>query len=220
MLMITSKEKADEIRVTKVYYVGDLIRTGIQRGPKFGSISNLITSNIQPDSWGDGNSGQMWPFGHDFLVFSQKQEVHDETAQLLKKLREELKARGGATNTWKDEVLTRVYSVGPVSGEQMADGIKKLVAPSTWKERGGTGEICVLNRVAPVQTQPNTAAGDVLLIRQSGEVHDQIADILWALDNGGLLIPMGGGMKNGGLSAGTGGGMFRVPNNSQPPKSE
>ena len=52
---------------------------------------NLITSTIQPDTWEDnGGPGSIQPFGRDYLVFSQKQDVHVELAQLFEKLREEL----------------------------------------------------------------------------------------------------------------------------------
>ncbi|HEY4312593.1 MAG TPA: VWA domain-containing protein [Pirellulales bacterium] len=225
-LTITSKEKADEIMVTKVYFVGDLMRTGPQKSPQFGALMNLITSVIQPDSWDDnGGPGCTHPFGRDFVVVSQKQDVHDEVVTLFEKLREQLKTRGTSLNAGKDEISARLYSVGTASGMQMADAIKALVAPSTWKDQGGQGEIRVVERRAPTQgQQPNSAtAGDSLLIRQTGEVHDQITEIL-AGSNPTNLIPIngpmggtggavsggmmgGGGGMGGGTGAGMGGGM-------------
>ncbi len=111
----------------------------------------------------------------------------------------------------------------------MADAIKKLVAPTTWKDAGGDGEICIVDRrgpaPAPIPGQPTPPTGDVLLIRQSPEVHDQIVEIMTSLNPFGgsrqYSGPMGGGMgggvgnagggMGGGTKSGTGGGMFGVP---------
>ncbi|HEY4312594.1 MAG TPA: hypothetical protein VGN12_24305 [Pirellulales bacterium] len=232
-LAITSKEKADEILVTKVYYVGDLARARREATSSFGALMNLITSTIQPDSWEDnGGPGSIQAFNRDYLVFSQKQEVHDETAQLFEKLREELKAHSHAVNPEKPELFTRLYSVGAAPGGQMADAIKKLIGPASWKDQGGDGEICIVDRRGPappqIQGQPAPPTGDVLLIRQSPEVHDQIVEIMTSLNPfggprqfGGVIGGgMGGGSGNvgGGIGVGVGGGMFRVPNHSQQPK--
>ena len=118
-------------------------------------------------------------------------------------------------NTEKAELFTRLYSVGAAPGGQMADAIKKLVAPATWKEQGGEGEICIVDRRGPapvqIQGQPAPPTGDVLLIHQSPEVHDQIVDIMTSLNPFGSPRQIGG-MMGGGMGGGAkGGGMFRVP---------
>ena len=73
VLKITSKEKADDILTTKVYYVGDLVRRRRDASPSFGPLMNMITSTIQPDSWEDnGGPGSIQPYGGEYLVFSRE----------------------------------------------------------------------------------------------------------------------------------------------------
>ncbi len=70
VLLITSKEKADEILTTRVYPVGDLlglkavtIRPGKGISSPWVPLINLIRSTIQPDSWDDnGGPGSIEPF--------------------------------------------------------------------------------------------------------------------------------------------------------------
>ena len=82
VLLVTSKEKADEILETRVYWVGDLVG----RRPNFIPLINLIMSTIQPDSWGDG--GSLQPTGiKESLVIAQKRDVHIEVRALLAELR-------------------------------------------------------------------------------------------------------------------------------------
>ena len=86
VLKITSKEKADEVLITQVYRLNGVVG---QRGRirQTAQLIDLITSAIQPDSWGDeGGPGSIKSF-RELLVVSQKLDVHEEIQALLMRLR-------------------------------------------------------------------------------------------------------------------------------------
>ncbi len=93
-LVVTSKEKADEILTTRVYPVADLLNAYETRGLRaakgaisyqWGPLMNMITSTIQPDAWDDnGGPGSISPFvPAASLVISQKRDVHEEIVELF-----------------------------------------------------------------------------------------------------------------------------------------
>jgi hypothetical protein len=202
VLLITSNERAEKVLTTEVHYVGDLVVTGGSKRPNFGPLMNLITSTVQPDTWDDNDGpGSIQPFpATGSLVFSQKQDVHVAVADLLAKLRRELKEH----STRDEGLVLRSYPLGTASGDQTAEAIKKLIAPPTWQRNGGEGEICVVNQRTRQPGHAEAVSSDVLVVRQTFDVHDQIADLLGEM----LMYRMGGGMSGG---SGNGGGMFRVP---------
>ncbi|HWD39662.1 MAG TPA: hypothetical protein VG944_12490, partial [Fimbriimonas sp.] len=205
VLRITSQEKADEIDITKVYYVGDLVKAIPYQHAAFGPLLNLVTSHVHPDAWGDGNSSyyQLQPFADSYVILSQCPKVHVGVTELLANLREQIKAHQADAPDRKTHVVTKRYHLGTASGEQTAEAIKKLIAPSTWQGNGGEGEICVVSRARSTGDEKQPPS-DVLFIRQTGEVHDRIAELLEPQYSGG----MGGGLGGG---SGQGAGMFRVP---------
>ncbi|HVU88270.1 MAG TPA: hypothetical protein VHD36_13200 [Pirellulales bacterium] len=207
VLSITSRERANSVLTTKIYYVGDLVVVGGSKRPNYGPLMNLITSTIQPNTWDDnGGPGSIQPFlATGSLVFSQKQDVHIEVAELLTKLRQQQKEHGAPANARKDELFLKTYNVGTISGEQAADAIRKLIAPSTWQGKGGEGEICVVSQRLSKPGQTETLSSDMLFVRQTGEVHDAIADLLT-----GMRPSRTGGMTAFG-GWGGGGGMILVP---------
>ena len=209
VLLITSQEKADEVLTTEVYYVGDL--TGAQFGVsrKWGPLMQIVVSTVQPDTWDDnGGSGSIQPFSTgDALVISQKAEVQRELKDLFAKLREELKEHKVAEQGSGKEPFTRAYTLGTASGEQTAEAIRKLIAPQSWKESGGEGEIAVINRIAATE-KAKPLTGDVLFVRQTADVHQQIDDLLISAS----LTPISGGM--GGMGGGSGGGTGKLGSGS------
>lgn len=91
VLNITSKDKADEIRVTRVYPVSDLVWIDKEgKYPQWGPLIQLITSTIKPDSWDDnGGTGSIQPvmLPAKALAVSQTHEVHDEILELFRAMR-------------------------------------------------------------------------------------------------------------------------------------
>ncbi len=205
VMKITSKEKADEVLITVVYPVSDLL----SRQRNWGPLMNMITNTVQPDSWDDnGGPGSMQPFTKGgLLIISQKRDVHAEIRELLANMRLEL-AKVKLPPADPQQVTTVVYQLSGASGEQTAEAIRKLVMPKAWQGLGGEGEVCVITRKTA-----NNQAADLLMVRQTEEIHGQIQDLLAEFQQGvvggmgrGMMGGMGGGM--GGMVGGMGGGFI------------
>jgi len=209
VLLITSKEKADELLTTEVYYVGDLTGARLSSTRKWGPLMQLITSTVQPDSWNDnGGPGSIQPFATgDALVISQRADIQRELKDLFAKLRDELKENKVAAQVPVTEPFAKAYSLNAASGEQTAESFRKLVAPKTWKENGGEGEISVITRTVAATEDNEASTADVLLVRQTADVHQQIEDLLVSAN----LITISDIMRaparmGGGMGGGVGGG--------------
>ncbi|NQT36330.1 MAG: STN domain-containing protein, partial [Planctomycetes bacterium] len=91
-LVITTREKADQTLLYRLYPVRDLVSPGGIADPAgydFESLTEAITTCIRPESWSEGK-----PYlpsveigGMAALLIEQTAEVHEEIAALLDKLR-------------------------------------------------------------------------------------------------------------------------------------
>lgn len=100
VLLITTKTEAENMLITKVYPVFDLVvspanGSGNRTGFDFDSLIENITTGIEPTSWDEvGGPGAIQSFTNSAaLVISQRPEVHDEIAEFLKAHREVGKAQ-------------------------------------------------------------------------------------------------------------------------------
>ncbi|MFN0020739.1 MAG: hypothetical protein ACKVP0_20970 [Pirellulaceae bacterium] len=92
VLEVTTPEDAGNRMRTVVYDVRDLVI--VKDGIDFDSLAELITTTVNPDSWDDGSGpGPLQDFSPGWLVFSQTDLMHADTAELLTRLREHLHAR-------------------------------------------------------------------------------------------------------------------------------
>jgi hypothetical protein len=202
VLIITSKDKADEILTTEVHYVGDLVIGSRSKLSNYAPLIKLITSTVRPGTWDDnGGSGTIQPFlATGSLAFSQRRDVHAEVADLLAKLRQELKDNEASIKAQNETLFSATYYLGAASGEEVAEAIKKLVSPSTWRGSSGEGEISIAKRFY------GGVHAEVLFIRQTASAHDEIAELVSGFTSTGDT--MNGKGTIGG--AAKGGGMFRV----------
>lgn len=210
VMKITSQEKADEILTTVVYPVSDLL----SRQRNWGPLMNMITSTIQPDSWDDnGGPGSIQPFTKGgLLIISQKRDVHAEIRELLVDMRAEM-AKVKQPPLDPQQVTTVVYQLSGASGEQTAEAIRKLVTPKAWQGQGGDGEVCVITRKSP-----NNQPADLLMVRQTEEIHGQIQDLLAEFQQ--LGGGMGGGMRGGGMGGMGGGALVPAAPGAAPAAAE
>lgn len=210
VLKITSKDKADECRTSEVYPVGDLI------GPppgSFGTIIQVITSSVNPDSWDDvGGPNPDIQVGPGYcLVITQTREGHAEIRNLLAKIR----ATAKDSLASRDHLTTvSAYRVPYGTGQQTAEALKNIVVPKSWSEQGGDGSVQVVSplspqpAVAPTGT-PGTAANstlppfDLLVVRQREDIQSAIRNVLREAGYGMYA----GGMGMGGMSGRMGGNM-------------
>jgi hypothetical protein len=88
VLAITTKDRANTTLTTTVYDVRDLLPLRDAGRPDFQSLTELLTSEIAPQTWSNvGGPGTVAGFGLGSLIVSQTQEVHEEIANLLRILR-------------------------------------------------------------------------------------------------------------------------------------
>ncbi|HVX13426.1 MAG TPA: hypothetical protein VHC22_19740 [Pirellulales bacterium] len=95
VLAITSKTEAENMLVTKVYPVFDLVATPAGKSQQanvleFRSLIDTITSTLGPTTWDEvGGPGAIKEFTNSgSLVISQTTEIHEEIAAYLRALRE------------------------------------------------------------------------------------------------------------------------------------
>lgn len=94
VLLITTPEEAEMQLATKLYPVTDLVKFKDSSGEAwadYDSLISLLTATVQPECWGDvGGPGAIGPMslpGKEVLAIRQTEEVHDEIANLLARLR-------------------------------------------------------------------------------------------------------------------------------------
>ncbi len=212
VLLITSKEKADEILVTQVYRVGDLL-DGSRARLKIIELIDAIVETVQPDSWDDnGGPGSIIPLGRALLV-SQKFDCHEEVTDLLALLRAELprdaepaQAAIAPAQDAADELRIVVYSLNEIGNEDAVKAVQALVAPNSWEGQGGDGSAVAVTsepRQPPEGSSiPKQPAIRWLAVRQSPEAHREIRKLLNQIDT-----------RSRGAS---GAGMFRVSREDLP----
>lgn len=94
VLLITTPEEAETRLATVAYPVSDLVRFRDKSGEEwsdFDSLIETITSTVTMESWEDvGGPGSIAPMQYgnsDVIIVTQSQEVHEEVAAMLEKLR-------------------------------------------------------------------------------------------------------------------------------------
>jgi uncharacterized protein YfaS (alpha-2-macroglobulin family)/TolA-binding protein len=105
VLLITTPEEAEREQVTRLYPVSDLVLARDEAGQTwadFDSLIQTVTSTVEPESWdevgGPGSvSGMSYP-GADVLVIRQTDQVHEEIASLLARMRSMAAPRDGKTD--------------------------------------------------------------------------------------------------------------------------
>jgi hypothetical protein len=91
-VLVTNSAVTDNLLITKVYPVSDLIgavKAGNPPVPNYHAIAQVMTDSIAPTSWGEvGGAGEISPFVPSCcLVVSQTFAAHEEIALLLSALR-------------------------------------------------------------------------------------------------------------------------------------
>ncbi|MHB8974908.1 MAG: hypothetical protein ACYC3X_31380 [Pirellulaceae bacterium] len=101
-LLITTPEEAEQILITKVYDVGDLVKYQDKDGKEwadYDTLIMLITSMIQPASWDEvGGPGaiEAAPLGGaEMLTIVQSYHIHRRIDELLKAFREIIERTSG-----------------------------------------------------------------------------------------------------------------------------
>lgn len=213
VLWVTSKEQAESLLKTAVYDVRDLCRDTAEGDALIDAIYSQMPENWVANGSGDADirfakAGTM--------VVSQNEAGHEELLALLERYRAALRASKPRAEDRPDlqEVLTRYYRMPSQVAQGLAEALPQLVASESWKtgERpDGTGTILVLPSEAEVTQGPDKGAlvvpQSVLIITQTRENHEAIADRILKVRHGDPTAPIEG---TGGGGGGFGGGMFSV----------
>lgn len=212
-VQITTADAMQESPTLRMYPVFDFART-----PRTGDlelddgkatdaaeVAEVLRTTIEPQTWDSaGGPGVVEYFAQPgVLVVSQSAEVHDEVSRLLTRLREKLPVLGKEDRQAEGQrYVTRVYRLvqaPPTAGlpeipsaEELANLVRKVVAPDAWGEK--------LGEIHP--------AKNVLVIRQKALLHPKIERLLGEL---GAIALSFGGEGGGGL-----GGVVPVVGQAQP----
>ena len=156
VLKITSKEKADEILITRIYPVQDMLDKAGRRRITTGQLIDVFISTIQPDSWDErGAPGTITPLAG-FLVVSQKFDCHEEIVDLLASLRAGLQREVVADIDGQvaemEEFRVVLYPIFQISDEDAIKAVQTLVEPTAWNGQGGRGTACAVTRRLPRRT--------------------------------------------------------------------
>ncbi len=206
-LVITTQEEAEQSGLQlQVFSIADLLHTATPsaEGRSADQLIDAVVNTVAPDSWDEvGGPGSLSPeFGTRTLVCSQTPQTLAKVAALLEDLAQARAAEPLAAE-WADaddeRMELRVYAlprewpsqnmktdqVTYVNAESVAELIKELAAPDSW--RSGQAYI--------------RPFGDRLVVRQSRRVQREIADLMTKLSQ-----PHSEKMGFGGLGMGGAGG--------------
>jgi hypothetical protein len=212
-LLITSVTEAENRMKTRIYQVGDLVSVDGEIAPRSDSNYNyqhlvgVITSTVSPTKWSEsGDDADEFRPGL-ALVIPQTEDVHEDIEGLLTSLRAvrdeqfKLAVHSPPPEAEKDDdnlVTTKVYlpsgmmrggmGGGMAGGSGLANGqppatwatplvklLPEFVAPESWHPHGGAGVV-------------NELFG-LLIVKQTGEVHREVATFLKQLLPGTRIAP-------------------------------
>jgi hypothetical protein len=136
VLLITTKEKADEMCITKVYDVGDLVAFHDKKGDwdDYDSLVELIREIVAPWSWNTvGGPGSIVGYRRGdarLLAVSNPYRVQHEVGSFLDNLRAVAKASGKVTPTELERPSSQPDSKGMGGVPIGKDGKPVAAAPS------------------------------------------------------------------------------------------
>jgi len=131
------------------------------------SVVDMVTSMIAPSSWEEvGGPGSICfvPQTMDF-VFSQTEEVHEQTEALLDRLRR-MPVLGSDKGGWRPAKVHPVRPGDPVDFDSLIEAITSTVRPEVWDEVGGPCSLAT--------DEPRAA----LVVSADQQTHDDLYHLL------------------------------------------
>jgi hypothetical protein len=180
-IWITTKAESENSRVRKFYPVDDLISPGKPGAVEVRALLALLTETVAPTSWSKaGGPSVIGAIGAKALVVEQTPGVHQELSLQLARLRQALKlglaeskADGGPAKRDDESIRQEIYRIDGLSSDDVAKAIQEFIAPESWTDRGGRGMVRAIRASASLP-----ARNDLLVVRQSDAVHQEIAEFL------------------------------------------
>lgn len=230
VLWITNPEESEDFDKIAVYDVRDLCRDGGESD----ALQQAIVSGTNNDQWMENGGSAAIAFAKPgTLVIRGQEETLNAVLDLLETYRTALRSSKPRERRVVDpkEVITRYYRLHDNVAQSLEQLLPKLVRPESWKAAGGKdapGQITYaasppdlfspqgqLAKAAGKDGVKGTAAvvaRGVLIVRQTREAHDEIAEVIRRIESGDAAkeAVMGmGGMGMGGMG-GFGGGFMSV----------
>ena len=170
-LLITSDVVADEMLQTHIYDIADLTAAGFTDTELLDTILASGTGLWENE---DGMGGDFKMSESGALIVKQTLQAHREIALLLSDLRTKHAARKrivppASPPSNPETVSTVVYADLSFPAEDLVEAIPQFVYPETWQDQP-TGAII-------------RQVGTLLVVRQTGAVHQQIQDFLDKLEH-------------------------------------
>jgi hypothetical protein len=228
VLWITSPDEAELCQKIAVYDVRDLCRDKDESD----ALSDAVVSQAEPESWEDvGGPGTLIFAKPGTMVVRNEERVLMDVFALLESYRAALRASKPRDRDKEDakEVITVYYRLHANVAASLQMFLPMIVKPDSWKIHRPTATGTILNlsslpdlsRSAPLlgtsdedseNAQSLVISRAVLIITQTREVHEEIAEVIRRVETGdpmpGVVGDMGTGM--GGMG-GFGGGFMSVP---------
>ncbi len=204
-LLITSQEEAENQLTTVIYPVADLLEYHENNHADFDSIIDVITGNVQPDTWEDiGGPRSIREFDQrGALVCIQTHDVHSQLGDLLAKLRSCRDQFVKLPEPDPDEMVLEIYrlsnpeadkATGMIAANDLEELVTRLVEPKSWRTDG------VYIKAVP----------DKIVVRHQRRVQGQVAKLLgkpgFRGTGGGDFCGGNSGFSGGGGGGGGGGG--------------
>jgi hypothetical protein len=147
VLLITSPERADILLTTEIYDVADLVTCRDEKGElweDYDQLVEMIISTVAPTTWDSvGGPGSIAPgtfASAKVLVIVQTDNVHEQIAALLEKIREVIKHNGGKSEPprrSRSEANRTIGGQGPCLGRRARSAAKLMGASGGQCGSGG-----------------------------------------------------------------------------------
>ncbi len=231
VLWITSPDEAELCQKIAVYDVRDLCRDEDESK----ALSDAVTSQAEPESWEDvGGPGTLIFAKPGTMVVRNEERVLMDVLALLESYRAALRASKPRDRDKEDakEVITFYYRMHANVAASLQMFLPMIVKPDSWKIHRPSAAGTILNlsslpdlsRSAPLvgtsdedseNAQSLVISRAVLIITQTREVHEEIAEVIRRVETGDPMPGAAGGMGAGmGGMGGFGGGFMSVPSDS------
>lgn len=169
-LIVTTSAVADADRFPRVYDIRDLAGVDFDGVEPWAELVALIQTIVAPDTWDESGNAAIAPISGAVIV-RQGRRQHDEIAALLSALRRMQDDPAAISATVTPTV--RLYRLPATVADELQPppdlnalrtALMTTVARESWDQLGGTGSILVL--------------GELLVVRQSPGIQEQVADVL------------------------------------------
>ena len=225
-LWITTKTAAENAQITAVYDVRDLC----QDESEGDALISTIGEQASPTAWKmNGGQGDVIMAKNGVMVVNQTEEIQDEVLRLLENYRTALRSSKPRPAP-VSEPYKVYYRVSQAMAQELRLYIPTEIQPKTWRTADAKAPGTITVMTSTPKLIPADGAGKnesmpqaVMIIQQTDDVHNEIADLIANLEHGTLppskdpaLIKEGGGPgafggMGGGGGQGFGQGFFSVP---------